>query len=235
MHGKRILRKLGVAGFFAAAFLFALSIQNSNAQTTGPEFMLTWQAANSYVPPSYAAKILPNQESPVTASVALISPQGQPIDLSGQTVNWYLDDNFLGGGIGAQKITFEPYGSAPSTLILKVELPDYPTGLLVYETSIPVVAPVAVIDAPFPANTFSAVPVAVQALPYFFNATSVAPLAFNWSVNGQTVANAENPEILQISLPKNTPSGFALGISLAIQDSNDSSVATANLNATYQP
>jgi hypothetical protein len=64
--------------------------------------------------------------------------------------------------------------------------------------------------------------------------TSTAPLSFSWSVNGQAVTSAENPQSLQISLPQNTPASYPVAVTLAIQNSIDSTQATANANLTYQ-
>ena len=194
---------------------------------------MTWRALNSYAPAGYAGKVLPNQESQIMASLEVIA-NGKPVNLSGQTIYWYQDDNLLGGGIGVQRFAFRPYGEAPNTITLKVELPDYPGGILIHEINIPIVQPQAVIDAPYPQGIFAASPATVQAIPYFFAASSTSPLSFAWSVNGQTVTSAENPQTLQISLPQSTPAGFAVGIALTIQNANDSAAATGNANLTYQ-
>src|SRR5665213_880707 len=200
MQGKR---------FFYGAVLFALMVSVQTASAAGPQFLMTWQASNSYAPVGYAGEILPNQESQITASFELINANGSPINLSGQTIYWYQNDNLLGGGVGVQHFTFRPYGEAPNTVTLKVELPDYPGGLLIHEIDIPIVQPQAVIEAPYPQGVFPVSPAMVQALPYFFAATSTSPFSFAWSVNGQTVTSAENPQTLQISLPQSTPAGYA--------------------------
>jgi hypothetical protein len=220
----------------AVVFITVATTEAVHAQTTsitGPQFLMTWQALNTYAPPSYAGKVLPNQGSQIVASLEVIS-KGSSVSLAGQTIYWYLNDNLLGGGVGIQKIIFRPYGTAPNTLTLKVELPDYPGGLLAHEIAIPVVQPQAVIETSYPQNQFTALPVVAQALPYFFNASSAAPFSFTWSVNGQPVTSAENPQTIQIALPQSTPPGFAVAITLNIKDANDSTVATANANLVYQ-
>jgi hypothetical protein len=223
-------------GFLAlAVILLIIPLSSVHAQTTSdPQFLMTWHASNSYVPPSYIGQALPNSNSLITASLEIIA-NGHVVNISNQTIYWYLDDGFLGGGIGAQQVIFHPHGAAPNTMILKVELPDYPTGLLIHEISVPLVAPEAVIDAPFPNGNFSRIPLTLQALPYFFNASSVDELNFSWSVNGQTVTSADNPQTLQVSLPSTTPSGYNFDTSLAIQDVNDESTANALTTLTYQP
>lgn len=237
MLGKHIVAKIiasiGIAGV-AILSSFAL-VSLANAQTSSqPQFLITWRALNSYAPPAYPGKTLPNQTSPIAASFEVIA-NGRPLDLSGQTIYWYLDDNLLGGGVGVQNFTFRPDGEAPDTVTLRIEVPDYPGGLLIHEISIPIVQPSAVIEASYPQGNFSASPIVAQALPYFFTTTSTDPLNFSWTVNGQAVSSAENPQSLQVSLPQSTPAGFALAINLTVQNSSDSTSATANANLTYSP
>lgn len=230
---KFALSKASIVLALAACLSFSFS-QVANAQTAQPQFLMTWHAAGSYTPSWYQGKALPNTWSHITASLEIIS-QGKTLDLSGQTIYWYLDNNLLGGGVGVQTITFLPYGVAPNNFELKVELPDYPSGLLIHEIAIPTVTPVAVIEAPYPQGQFPKAQVDLSALPYFFNATSSSALAYTWIVNGQTTSNTENPQSLQVTMPASTPAGFALAVSLNIQNSIDATDGSAEANLTYQP
>ena len=218
--------------------VFAIIIAQKNLayaqNASGPQFVMTWSASNSYVPTRYAGGILPNQESQITAAFELIA-NGQPINLSGQTIYWYLNDNLLGGGEGVQHFTFRPYGTAPANETLKVELPDYPGGELLHTINIPLINPIVVAEAPYPNGQFSQIPLVLTAMPYFFNASSVTSLSFSWSVNGQAVTSAENPQSLKISLPQSTPAGFAVGVTLSVKNSFDNATADSNANLTYQP
>lgn len=231
---KSMPRKI-VATTALAVFGVLTFFLQTEAQSARPQLIITWSASQSYAPPSYQGKTLPNQRSSITASLEAVSNVGKSIDLSGQTVYWYLNDNLLGGGAGVQRITFRPYGEAPNSLTLRAEVPNYPGGLLIHEVTVPVVVPQVVIAAPYPRNIFSASPAVVQAVPYFFAISSPASLGFSWLVNGQAVADAQNPQTLQISVPQNTPAGFALVISLAGQNAADKTSANANTTLTYQP
>ncbi len=231
MQGKRTIFTVTI---IIAAFLFTIAGANAQTATAGPQFLITWQATNSYAPAGYAGKILPNKESQIMASIEIILPNGQPANLSGQTIYWYQNDNLLGGGIGIQRIQFRPYGQAPNVISLRVDIPDYPGGDIGHEINIPIVQPEAVIEAPFPNGNFSATQITVNALPYFFATTSTDPLSFSWTANGQAVTSAENPTSLQISLPQSTPAGYALPVTLTIQDTNDANIANGNVNLTYQ-
>ena len=214
----------------AMALFFVFSLQ-ANAAT--PQFLITWKTTGSYVPSGYQGKALPTYGSSITASLVIIS-NGQLASLQGQTIYWYLNDTLLGGGLGAQSITFPPFGQAPNLMTLKVELPNYNGSFLIHTVSIPMVQPQAVIYAPYPNGQFSTNPVVVTALPYFFDTASPNNLAYSWSVNSQPGANSENPEEAQISLPSGTAAGTTLTVSLNVQNSNDSTLATASKDLTYQ-
>jgi hypothetical protein len=195
---------------------------------------MTWGVSNSYIPSWYIGKALPNQQSQITASLELVS-NGKPVNLGNQIIYWYQNDNLIGGGVGAQSIVFRPYGQAPNTVTLKVELPGYLGNLLIHEIDVPLVQPVVVIKTPYPQNIFSSIPLNLSALAYFFNASSVDPLSFSWNVDGQPITSAENPQSLQISLPQSTPYGYSFSTSLNVKNTNDGSTANNITNLTYQP
>jgi hypothetical protein len=240
MQGKRTIFIAPLLLLAAFALYNMPAVSRAHAQTAagtgvaGPTFLMTWQAVNSYAPAGYAGEILPNQQSEIMASVEVISPSGQPVDLSGQTIYWYQNENLLGGSVGTERIEFRPYGEAPNVITLRVDLPDYPGGDIEHEINIPIVQPVAVIEAPFPGGNFSASAITLQALPYFFGTTSTDPLSFSWTANGQAVTSAENPTSLQVSLPASTPAGYELPVTLTIQTANGLDMATGNVNLTYQ-
>jgi hypothetical protein len=223
-------------GGFLVIFSGAFFLSNSAlAQTaSSPTFLVTWKTTGSYIPSFYQGKALPTYGSNITASLELISPQGKPIDLSNQTIYWYVDDNLVGGGVGTQQVTFPPIGEAPNSFTLRVTLPFYSGGFLVHQITVPMVLPQAVLLAPYPGGQFSQNPLTVMALPYFFNISDPSNLSYAWSVNGQTGSNTENPEQVQITLPQGTQSGTALAISLSVENPNDSTASTASANLTYE-
>jgi hypothetical protein len=234
MSTRLIVKKGILFGFFVFSAVLFFSLKSANAQTaSSPQFLVTWKASNSYIPSFYQGKALPSPGSEITASLELIS-NGHVVDLSSQNIYWYLDEVLVGGGMGAQQVTFPPFGTPPSTLILEVDIPQYSTGYLIHTVNIPFVEPMAVIDAPYPNQEFSSNPLVVQGIPFFFYATSSDNLLFNWSVNGQTGSNAENPQVADITLPQGTQSGTTLGVSLSIENPIGSTVATADQNLTFQ-
>lgn len=241
MHLRVVLKKMAFAGFVMVALVaggeaILLALPEAHAQTTAssPTFLVTWKTTGSYIPSFYVGKALPTYGSEITASLELISPQGKVLDLSGQTIYWYLDDNLIGGGAGVQQVTFPPLGDAPNVADLRVTLPNYNGTYLVHAINIPMVLPEAVIDAPYPNGQFTQNPLIVQSLPYFFNIPDPSDLSYAWSVNGQTGSNTENPEAAQITLPQGTQSGTGVAVSLSVENPNDSTIATANANLTYE-
>lgn len=236
MPSSGILKKSATIFAFAAVAALFLLIFRANAQIaagTGPQFMITWTAHNSYVPAAYVGKALPNQASQIIASLALVGASGSQLNLKNQTIYWYLNDTLIGGGTGAQTISFTPFGGAPNFMTLKVELPNYNGELLLHAIQIPLIQPKAVIEAQHVNGQFSANPITLAATPYYFNITDPSALSYAWSVNGQAPTTAENPQTLQISLDAGTVSGTAFTISLDIKNSADSMSAADSTNLTY--
>lgn len=237
MSSRTILKKAAPLCLITIlAFGVFLSLKPAQAQTTAasPTFLITWKTTGSYIPSFYQGKALPTYGSSITASLELISPQGKVLNLSGQTIYWYADDILVGGGVGVQQATFPPIGDAPNTVDLRVTIPNYNGAYLVHAINIPMVLPEAVIYAPYPNGQFSENPVAVMAIPYFFNTSSTSNLSYTWSVNGQNGSNAEDPEQAEITLPQGTQSGTGLSISLNIENPDDSTIGTASANLTYE-
>jgi hypothetical protein len=159
--------------------------------------------------------------------------QGKTINLGSQTIYWYLDGILLGGGQGVQTVSFLPLGEPPITDTLEVQIPGYNGSLLIHDVPIQVTQPIAVIEAPYPSGQTSENPISVTAIPYFFNTTLPTNLSYSWTVNGQSGTNSESPESAVIAIPAGTPSGTTLTVSLGIQNPNDSTAASANVNLTY--
>jgi hypothetical protein len=204
------------------AFSFVSMASVSQAQTapaSGPQALITWKAVDSLTPVGYQGKALPGANSKMVASVEVIAGGGLA-SLKSRTIYWYLDGSYIGGGIGRQTITF-PAAGYVETMALRVNIPDYPGGTLIYTQLIQMAKPQAVIVAPYPSGNFSQSPVQVHADPYFFKASGVDSLSFQWSVNGQVVTTQENPENLVITLGNDVAAGYALSVDLIVQQGND--------------
>jgi len=224
--------KIKIFLLILAIAVFAAAFSKTNAQSATPQMVVTWQAYGSYIPPKYSDKALPNQESELTASLELLS-NGKPVDLSKQTIYWYLNDTLIGTGTGNQYVIFSAVGTPPAFLTLKAELPSYNGSLLIHEVNIPLVSPKAVVEAPHPSGQLSGNPITLQGTPYFFYVSDPGMLSYTWSVNNETSASTENPQTLNIDLDPSTPSGSSLGVSLIITDPNNSMSANDSTNVIY--
>jgi hypothetical protein len=231
MNKLSALKIIPVVSFLILISL-AFLIPSAHAQTaSNPQFLITWKPTLSSIPPGYIGKALPSFGSKVTADFELVS-NGKILDLSGQTIYWYLEDTLIGGGTGIQQVTFPLFGTPPGSLTLKIELPSYNGQYLIHTLDIPFVNPAVVIDAPYPNGDFSSNPMIVTALPYFFTA-SPSSLSYTWAVNGQTGANAENPQAAEVTLPQGTPSGTSITISLSVENPSSAATAVAQSTLTY--
>jgi hypothetical protein len=196
------------------------------AQQIQPELLITWQAS-SYAPPGFRGKILPTIYSSVAASVELID-NGKIVDISNQPIYWYLDGDLIQNTTGVQRVVFPVNAFPGNTLALRVELPNYQGQSILKTAEIPTTKPAVVIDAPFPEKRVASTAVQVAARAFFFNVRSLNALVFDWSVNGTTAANSENPDLLVINLPSQTVVGYPLNLSVTASDPSGGPLATAD-------
>jgi len=212
-------------------------VEPSLAQATAPgvpKLFLTW-SSNTYVPPGFVGKIMPTANSQITTSVELID-DGKPINLSKQNVYWYVNNNFLSGGIGMQNITFRAPEATGGAIDLRVEVPNYSKGSQLKTIGVPIVAPEAVIEMPFPYGKFSSSPLQLVGQPYFFNAGTLSKLIMSWNVNGQTPTGAENPQNLNVKFGQTMQPGSTLSVSLSIKNiTNQYESALKTVTLIYNP
>ncbi len=202
-----------------AVLAAAMAPTAARAQATANgQIIITWKVLGGSAPAAYTGKVLPSIHSPMEASVAILDGGGF-VPLDAQTIHWYLDDNFIGGGTGAQTISFGAPGHN-EIMSLRVEVPTYGGGFL-NTAYIAMVDPQVVVVAPYPNDEFATSSISLQAVPYFFNADELGKLLFNWTVNGEAVATNENPQSLTVNLANNAPAGYSLAITLGVQESDN--------------
>jgi hypothetical protein len=216
--------------------LFVTGFLKGSAQQTQPQFLLTWRT-ESYAPPGFRGKVLPTANSLITVSFELLSGN-KLLDLSGQAIYWYLNDNVVAGSQGKQTITFYAPDYAPDVLNVQIQLPKFPGGLLFQSIKIPLVSPEAVIESAYPGGNFAGLSAQVKAVPYFFNVQNPLALNFVWNVNGETPQSAEDPTTLSVNLNSDAAPGSAINIGLTVQTVQNSSdalpvAASANTTLTY--
>lgn len=223
------LKKLLIVAFI---FFVAVVMGVSHTQAaSSPTFLLTWKALKSYVPAAYEGKALPGVNSPISASLELIS-NGKIVNLKGNTINWYLDDGAIAGGAGVQHVVFAPDASPPGSMELRIEIPNYNGNYLIHTVDIPAIEPKAVISGPYPQGEFSDASLMLRALSYFASVPA-SSLTYAWGVNGVQANSSENPDVAQINLPAGTASGAVISASLSITNPADNSTAQAMQTLTY--
>ncbi len=177
----------------------------SSAQTSNP-LIITWQA-NNYFPADYPGKALVTPNTLVIASVELVQ-KNKFIDLTKADIQWYMNDQILSSGTGMKTTSFSARPQSDGYLLLRVSMNNGGTN---YENSlrIPTVQPKITLMLP---NAESALGAGkqtdVQALPYFFNVSSLDGLSFFWAVNNQSAAGNGN----QITINAGTPGSAYQGL-----------------------
>ena len=209
-----------VLGILVVIAVFVVAAADVGFAAPAPSrLLITWRAVDGVAPPAYRDKVLPGINAPIVASVEAVSG-GKIIDLGSRTVYWYLDDDFVGGGLGKRTIPLTAPGYT-KIMNLRVAVPDYPGGLSVGTTQIQMADPRIVVVAPYPGGLFSQSVVQVRAVPYFFRAPDLGKLSFQWTVNDQAVATQEDPENLTVNLGSGAPAGYSVAIDLLVRQSND--------------
>lgn len=206
-----------IAFWLVATPLLFVVILLAEAQAR-PQVFVSWRA-ESYAPPAYGGKILPTAGSLITISFEVVD-DGKLANLSKQTIYWYLNNDLIENRDGVQSVAFNAPARAPSILELRIELPAYPSGLLLKTINIPVVRPEAAIEAPYPDGQFSETRVQMAGSPYFFNANKINDFRFSWTINGEAAEGEESSREFIVNLNPDAPPGSTLNIGLTINNTS---------------
>lgn len=201
--------------FFASGFYFRI-----NAQTNS-QIIITWQAQD-FAPAGYQGKILPSPGANIKLSLELVT-QNKLQNLSKADILWYLDGKLLDRGQGLKETDFVVSKSAGYSHFVRTVI-NYNQQAYEGNINMVIASPKIVIKTPSPAN--SSIPLGKNifiAIPYFFNATNLQQLIFNWSANGQTVQgnNILGGNILELDVVPPIPIDQNLNIKVIIQNSNN--------------
>lgn len=207
----------------ASAFLILPTQASSD-----PQLLISWHAA-SYTPTWYAGRALPSPGTPILATVDLINSKGQIADLSRTQIYWYVDHTYAAGGIGLQNMSVPAPDSVGGTVAIEARLPNYQDVVVLKTVSVPVVAPKAVIDIPFPDSTIFGKEGILNAWPFFFGITNPDLLNYSWQVNNSPVKNTENPEFLRLTTTSNKPSQATVDLSIQNPSRPQEGAATENI------
>ncbi len=196
---------------------------------------ITWNA-NNYVPADYEGKILPTQNSIISASVLpfVYRPGTKTIIGSASlTYNWMVDEKFLTekSGVNKTDYVFRINNFAGATKSIRVEVRNDDKSIsLTKEIKIPVVRPQTLIyfydvatTRPFGSalREFAAKtvdPLNFMARNYFFN-TTPNRIKWSWTIDGVDVAGAPDfPWLAIFSVPKNILRPFSSQARLTAQN-----------------
>ncbi|TSC95818.1 MAG: Uncharacterized protein Athens101426_589 [Parcubacteria group bacterium Athens1014_26] len=228
MRGEKFLK---ILTYLSVIFLSYFILTSARAAAT-PEFIVSWKA-KTLVPAEYTGKIFPIKNSLVEVGFDLLD-NNKIIDLSKYTVSWYLEGDFIKSGAGLKSFIFTTNKANENDQLLRVTVAGYKGADLDKFITIPLASPEAVINYKSPlTNEINIGAHEFTALPYFFNASSLNNLSFNWKVNGEAPQNTANKStILNLNLEsQGTPTQTPLNISLSIQNIlNALESATKSLN-----
>lgn len=182
--------------------LLVIGFSSSALAETAPEFMITWRAKN-YIPSDYLGRVLPIDKTPIEVSFEIID-DSKIADLSKTEVFWHINGEFKKSGFGIKNLSFVADRIFGSQLI-EIIIPNYqPKGKeaisLEKKLIVPLFAPEAVIDSPYPNNEIKPGLNDFRALLYFINSMDpVSDVFYSWSTNGQkTEGTVENPSLLTL-------------------------------------
>ncbi|MCX6702481.1 MAG: hypothetical protein NTW60_01265 [Candidatus Wolfebacteria bacterium] len=214
-------------------FLPVFFIPSVNAQTSQPQFLVTWKT-KTYAPAWYQGKILGTKDSGVQIGFELID-NGKSADLSKTIVRWYINDQVKqneNNGLGIKNLNFQIPDYRGQETSVRISLPDYKGTALDKIVKIPVAAPETVIDWPHLNRYISAGDNYFAAAPFFFNVADLNSLSFDWSLNNQTFPGDTNePWTLKLDIDStNMPQDFIINLNSTVKNyQNEMEFASQNL------
>ena len=167
-----------------------VSAQQSN------QVIITWQA-NNYYPSDYQGKALATNFTPVSMSVELLK-DGRLQDLSQASIGWFIDGKFINRAQGLKEILFTTNKIEGNNYFIQVSI-DLNQETFEGTARINIDSLQIVIENPHPNSTVQGGrSLIVQAIPYFFNITSLADLDFSWKINGEKISTDGNQITLNL-------------------------------------
>lgn len=212
----------------ALIFIFG---SRGRAQILNP-VIITWQADNFY-PADYAGRALPSFGTPVTVTAEVLQ-NNKLLDVSQANFLWYVDENLVARGVGLKQMTFNAQAGSGGYDFVRVVVQAANNNSFENSTRVYVTRPTVVLEGDFPNQTASAgSQILIQAIPYFFNITSLNDLNFSWLINNnQKQSGNDNQLLLTIN---NSDAGAPLTINVSAQNSkNQLEFGNGNLNLNIQ-
>ncbi len=194
----------------------------AEAQTTAVDnysALITWRA-NNYFPSNFRGKALPTNGTTVSLSAVLLDNQ-KIQDVSGLPILWYVDGNFLNGGIGDYQTSFQVTKTAGSSHMVNVQI-GTANQTVSASIAIPVVNYQAVVNVPYPADTVKQNSTAnLEIIPYFFNVNSFGDFLFSWNINNIQNVTSTPQNTLSLNIGQVDPSQGAIGVNVSVQNTSN--------------
>ena len=187
---------------FLLAVLFLLSAPITLAQTSD-YLIVTWRAENLY-PADFAGRAMPTPGSPVQVSAETIL--GGKLTNSGLAeISWFLDGALLEKGVGTKTVRFTARGNTANSHFLRVQVKvagkNLEESVRVPVKQVKVAMEIPAINKVLPSNS----ELQLSAVPYFFNASSLENLVFNWIINNTRQKETGNGSLtLNIGQPQSS-------------------------------
>lgn len=182
---------------FVAILVIGYQLLIANAQTS-PQVILSWQANNFY-PADYQGKALATPGTPVAVSAEVLRG-GKFVDSSKTSFSWFADGKLLASGVGLKETVLNVSKAPGDSHFVRVSI-NLDGEVFDSATRIPVSKQNLVLEAPYPnALVKSGSKAVVEAVPYFFNVSSIQSFVFSWQVGGNDLveSGSDNELILNI-------------------------------------
>lgn len=172
--------KVFVIGALVCAFFLYIP-GTAHAQTAS---LLVSYSTNTTAPFSYQGKKLATRGEEVLLAATLLDSAGRVVDPLKVSFRWVVDGKILQEGVGISTISVTPTSIAQNQIGLRL-IATYQEQKYETTVSIPLVAPMLVVEAPYPNLLISEKEVSLRAVPYFF--PSGNPITFEWTANGRNL------------------------------------------------
>lgn len=213
-----ILKNILLLGLFTAVFtLSAFGVVSAQTTPAGNySAIITWRA-NNYFPSNFTGKALPTNGTTVSLSAILLDNQ-KIQDLSNLPILWYVDGNFLNGGIGDYQTSFHITKTAGDSNTVNVQI-GAANQTISGSVNIPVTSYRAVVNVPYPTNTVPQNSVAnLEIIPYFFNVKSFSDFLFSWNINNLQNVTSTTQNTLSLNIGQVGPAESAVGVNVSVQN-----------------
>ncbi len=195
--------------------IFSLFIQKISAEQN-EQIIITWQANNFY-PSDYLGKALASSNTPIIISAEILK-NGKISDSSKTNFLWYVDNELINQGFGFKETSFIAKKTDKDSYFVRV-VAESNGKKNENSIRIPTSENKLIIQVPYPNQLIKAGSrVALKALPYFFNVSSLKELNFTWQINEKKYETGDdNQLILNLGTPK-TSSQNEIQISVFAQN-----------------